>query len=55
MKTNRLVFTLDVGTYNIKKVVAALGGSEDFAVMADGSLLMGSNGKTLSLHSAKWL
>jgi ABC-type uncharacterized transport system permease subunit len=47
------IFNLDCATYKIKKVVATLGGSEDFAVMADGSLLMGSKGKLFRFSHGK--
>jgi len=39
------IFAFDIASYKINKIVATLSGSEDFAVMPDGSLLMGSKGK----------
>jgi Tol biopolymer transport system component len=39
------IFSLDIATHSMSKIVSTLPGSEDYAVMPDGSLLMGSDGK----------
>jgi Tol biopolymer transport system component len=39
------IFSLDVATLAMNKVISTLQGSEDYAIMPDGSLLMGSEGK----------
>lgn len=39
------IYSLDIATSTIYKVISTLKGSEDYAVMPDGSLLMGSEGK----------
>jgi Tol biopolymer transport system component len=39
------IFSLDIATNGLTKVVATLKGSEDFAIMPDDSFLMGSEGK----------
>jgi Tol biopolymer transport system component len=39
------IFKLDISTLVMHKVITTLKGSEDFAIMPDGSLLMGSEGK----------
>jgi Tol biopolymer transport system component len=39
------IFNLDIATQSMTKVVSTLKGSEDYAIMPDGSLLMGSEGK----------
>ncbi|MEO8085800.1 MAG: hypothetical protein ABI763_03215 [Bacteroidota bacterium] len=39
------IFELDIATGEKKKLVSTLPGSEDFALLPDGTFLMGSNGK----------
>ena len=43
---------LDIATKEKKKVVSTIPGSEDYAILKDGSLIMGSKGKLYRYDSA---
>jgi Tol biopolymer transport system component len=48
------IFSLDIATLKMTKVVSTLKDSEDFAVMNDGSFLMGSEGKLYQYKNNNW-
>jgi Tol biopolymer transport system component len=45
------IFKMNNSSFILTKVINTLKGNEDFAVMPDGTLLMGSEGKLFSYHS----
>src|SRR5262249_53138732 len=52
-ETEWAIFTLNIATFKIQKIVATINGSEDFAAMTNGSLLIGSKGKLFLFDQKK--
>src|SRR6187401_2333368 len=44
-ETEWSIFEMDIASMEKKKIVSTIPGSEDYAVLKDGSLIMGSKGK----------
>ena len=48
------IYSMDTKDYTLSRITQTIPKSEDFAIMPDGSLLMGSEGKLFTLENNSW-